>query len=215
MSDETTTAPAFRTMNAQLFHDFLAADPARAEPFRLAHCGVCRSTAESGANAGLRAITCRGYRCGLRDPEKMRAEQEWITIALHRLLDPQLASDDEIMAFNTHIAEAGCVTPALVPAQGGRRSMGFATPTLRGELHAALVGYFTGQSGGLYLDAADVSTEDAHATVVDARRAQTERQKQLAAAWRAQGMSDKQIGHRLGKDPKMIRIWLGRRTPQG
>ena len=88
MSDDTATAPPLRTVHAQLFRRFLATDPADAEPLRLHHCGVCRSAAEKGANAGLRAIACTAHRCGLRDPEKIRAEQEWITVALHRLRNP-------------------------------------------------------------------------------------------------------------------------------
>lgn len=210
-ADQGQEAPReWQTRNMALIDAFLHAEPDAAEPVRLAHCQVCRATAAEGATAASRLLVCNQWRCGLRDPEHFRAEQDWAAAIGHQLNDPAGVADQVLANFNLHVAAAGCATVGLVRGPDGIPTLGVNTPTLRARLHALLAGWFTAKHGGIEQEKPPPVGE-AHAVLRGQRESRREWQKRRAAALRAEGVSDNQIAQRLRVDPKMLRIWLGNR----
>jgi hypothetical protein len=211
-TEEIKDEPQFSSPHTRLIHAFLEADPGKAEPLRLQHCITCRTSADKSTNAGLRAIICDQARCGLRNADKFRDEQQWVVVTLHELRSPELASDEALFRFNGHIHRAGSVTPALARTGTEPPELGALATSLRGELHAALIAYFTHLSGHVHMSLANLSPEAVTTLGGDVRGSRQLWQKRRAEALRAAGISDKKIAERLSVDPKTIREWLGNRT---
>ncbi len=197
--------------DAEVLHAFLTADPRSAEPLRRDYCSICRLTAADGATPASRLLTCNQRRCGLRDPEKLRAEQEWARVMFHRVGEPTQLDNMDEARFNDHLAEAGCATIGISRDAYGVPTFGFLASTLRGRLHVALVGWIAAKAGDARWNLAAMTIVEAEEVITKKRDTRLEWQKKRAAALRAEGISDKRIAHQLGYDPKTIRNWLGPR----
>ncbi len=212
MATETTPPePQWGTENARLFDAFIKANPEDAEALRQQYCPLCRHMADENTPPGIRGITCERRRCGLRNAERLQEEQIWAAVMVHRLSDPANVAPEDVHLLNEHIAGAGCVTPGFLIEASGQLRLGWATPTLRGQLHAAIVGWIAGLAGDVVRSPLDQGADEAKALLARQRVHHTEWRKKRAAALRAAGRSDKKIGQLLGVDPKMIRNWLGPR----
>ena len=150
--------PQSRDPLHQLIADFLGADTENAEALRLRYCPRCQASAESDATAEERDAACHFWRCHLRDPAKLRAEQFFVG-ALHNAgiqhgggrPDPHA-----IKALSDLIDAAGCITPAIVPQANGRfHVLPFSYSTLRGCVHFTLLNQ-VGRLNGV--DVIDVHT---------------------------------------------------------
>ncbi len=208
-------AASFKASAAGMLHAFLTVDPREAEPLRREYCVVCRRTAAEGATAASRMLACTQRRCGLRDPENLRAEQDWARVMFHRVGDPTNLDDMDEAQFNSHIAEAGCATIAISRDVDGVPTFGFGASTLRGQLHVALVQRVAAKVGDMPWGFAGILPADAEKVLAVKQDTRQAWQKKRAAALRAEGVPDKQIAHQLGYDPKTIRNWLGPRERVG
>lgn len=132
-------------------------------------------------------------------------------MTLHELGAPELATDEALARFNHHIHRAGCLTPGLGRTGNEPPEPIWMASSLRGEVHAALMDYFTILSGHRNMSLADLTPEAVANLGGDARVSRQLWQKRRAEALRAAGVSDKKIAGRLGVDPKTIRLWLGNR----
>lgn len=216
VTNEKSDDPAsFKASHAGMIHAFLTVDPREAEPLRREYCSVCRLTAAEGATAASRMLACTQRRCGLRDPENLRAEQDWARVMFHRVGDPTNLDDMDEAQFNSHLAETGCATIAISRDADGVPTFGFSAATLRGHLHVALVRWIAAKAGDAQRNLADITIAEAEKLIAVKRDTRQEWQKKRAAALRAEGVPDKQIAHQLGYDPKTIRNWLGPRKRVG
>lgn len=198
-------------LSASLLQSFLHADPAVFEQVRRQHCRVCQLTAAEGLSAPTRRRTCEKWRCGLRDPERFQLEQEWATVTLHTFSDPATSTEEDLANLNHHLAAAGCAAVGLVRGPQGRIGLGINASTLRGELHATIVGLIATRAGAMTRDLATMTIADVQSASHGRRDSDLERMKQRAAAMRIAGLPDKRIAQQMKVDPKTIRNWLGRR----
>ncbi len=207
--------PAMSDPRNQFLVDFIYTEPEAAEGFRLRYCAICRATAESGAGDDERQAHCDRHRCGLRDPDRLRAEQEWAMTSYLTLCDRDQRSPEALAAFNARLAWAGCVSFGLTIEDDNRLMLGFKTATLRGALHYCLLETLGALDGIVIHNARTMTGTEARAEVgrihelLEAHESRARRRR--AAELRDQDFSDNQIATILGCTPGAIRHWLGAR----
>ncbi len=199
----------------QFLVDFLHTETEAAEGFRLRHCHTCQGTAKAGLDTDERQAVCDRYRCGLRDPGRWEAEQEWAAIMYAALCLSGRPDPEAIQAFNDYGFATGSVTAALALEDDGRLMIGFRMPTLRGELHYLLFNLAGALAGVVVHNARTTIGAEARAEVgrihelLKAHESRARRRR--AAELRDQGVSDNEIATILDCTRGAIRHWLGAR----
>lgn len=195
-----------RTWNAQFILDVTAAEPGDAARLAERLCPQCHQATSAGLSAAARDEACHAARCGLRDPARLEDEQIFGLWAYRTLTGPEPPSPTSVATFNERVASAACVTPGLLH-EDGRVVLAWAATTLRGELHAALIGAVASITGNNVLNVRELSGDRGKAVITAQRAALGERDRAHARELFGEGKSVNAVAKTLQIDRKTARAW--------